>query len=466
MAITTRHGSGMFVLLNLVLGALTFLVFLSTRRIILAPYHATLLNALACGILVGAVLGIILPEGFEAQQDGKEGWEASGLPILVGYAVQLCLESVGNLFGGHAHAHNHAVQPKHSPLPNAPLDDDDEEEEDVELDDGVECLGEEEEGKHQGKADAGRLFSASHISSSTDAGRPFTSNGEVVIELPHLNGAALPALSFDGPTAPAIAAVATAAARGERERISSSSVNKRSPHRHHRHPHNHHHLSIGSAEGLVDSPSPSSSAATAAERRGCCIFHPSFVGLLVHCLADGIALGASSLGTASLQGTVFSALLIHKLPVAFATGTWVTTTITAATKRPPHRQQQQQQPQQQQQQQQLQRVNTRLFLYHALAFSLASPVAAFLTHIVLQLQRRRHQHDESNSSRNVFVGQVLLFSGGTFLYVSVGHILPELMHSQQMAMGPIGRKGLVLLVVMVGMFAVPLLASLAPEDGH
>jgi len=185
----------------------------------------------------------------------------------------------------------------------------------------------------------------------------------------------------------------------------------------------------------------------------------------VHCLADGIALGASFLGTASLQGTVFLALVIHKLPVAFATGTWVTTTITRATKRPPHRQQQQQQ-QPQQQQQQLQRMNTRLFLYHALAFSLASPVTAFLTHIVLQLQRRRHQHDESNSSSNVFVGHVLLFSGGTFLYVSVGHILPEVMHSQQMAKGPIGRKGLVLLVVMVGMFAVPLLARMAPEHGH
>lgn len=52
---STRHGSGMFVFLNLLLGALTLLVFLSTRRLVLAPFHATLLNALACGILVGGV---------------------------------------------------------------------------------------------------------------------------------------------------------------------------------------------------------------------------------------------------------------------------------------------------------------------------------------------------------------------------------------------------------------------------
>ncbi len=439
-----------FVILNVLLGIATFLVFAGTRQLpACTPDKAHLLQALACGVLVGSVLGIILPEGFEVQAHSEDGeGEMSGLPVVLGYALQVLLDAAANQCAPHAH-HPAAAStlPKHSPLPHAPLDDDeedddDEDEADEEMAGGAECLEEEEE-RNRRKS---RLLSASHLSSSyTQAAAkgppppPSSPEREVVIELSAMGATAAP----PPPTAGSKSHEAKAL-------DGSSSKRRESPYRTRHHSHtSHHHLSISSAEGFVDPPS--SSLPTADSTTHSCLFSPSFLGLLVHCLADGLALGASSLGgSKSLQWTVFFALTIHKLPVAFATGTYVAKTTTATPRRASSLSQQSYQPRQQ---------HTRRFLYHALAFSLASPLAALLTHAVLR------QHSSGGES-SAFVGQALLFSGGTFLYVSVGHIMPEVLHSQQHLKGALARRWVVLLTALVGMFAVPFLARLAPEHGH
>lgn len=100
----------------------------------------------------------------------------------------------------------------------------------------------------------------------------------------------------------------------------------------------------------------------------------------------------------------------------------------------------------------------RLLLLHALVFSLASPLAAIVTHGAAGLLA----DDRTKEAEAGAVGALLLFSGGSFAYVALGHIAPEALHSPYVRRpGP--RAWMLLGVLLFGMGMVPFLAALVPE---
>lgn len=117
------------------------------------------------------------------------------------------------------------------------------------------------------------------------------------------------------------------------------------------------------------------------------------IGLIVHAAADGIALGASATHP-QLSMVVFFAIMLHKAPSAFA----LTTVLLS------------------------EGISRSRVRQHLLMFSLAAPAGAISTYILLQLFS-----DASTSSVNLeyWTGILLLFSGGTFLYVAM-HAIQEL----------------------------------------
>lgn len=128
-------------------------------------------------------------------------------------------------------------------------------------------------------------------------------------------------------------------------------------------------------------PQPKSSATT--------------VGLIIHACADGIALGASSTApSTSLSLIIFVAIMLHKAPAAFG--------LTSVLLK--------------------QGFSKRTARTHLLFFSLAAPLGAVVTWaIVHALGRARLGGDDGLTWTT---GWVLLFSGGTFLYVAM-HAMTE-----------------------------------------
>ncbi|KAI9358296.1 ZIP zinc transporter-domain-containing protein [Zopfochytrium polystomum] len=118
------------------------------------------------------------------------------------------------------------------------------------------------------------------------------------------------------------------------------------------------------------------------------------LGLVVHAAADGIALGAAVATDQSTLGMiVFLAIMLHKAPTAFGL---VTHLLREGASRKTIRQ-------------------------HLLAFSLAAPLGAFATFLVLT----QVGWDDALGMRT-WTGILLLFSAGSFLYVATVHILPEI----------------------------------------
>ncbi|KAF2862364.1 Zip-domain-containing protein [Piedraia hortae CBS 480.64] len=125
------------------------------------------------------------------------------------------------------------------------------------------------------------------------------------------------------------------------------------------------------------------------------------IGLVIHAFADGIALGAAS-SAPGLTLVIFLALMIHKAPASFG--------LTSILLK-----------------QGLPKRNAR---FHLAIFALASPVGAIVTNLltswwagpVAQTTARRHEVEANDSSYTT--GFLLLFSGGTFLYVAM-HALQD-----------------------------------------
>jgi zinc transporter 9 len=110
------------------------------------------------------------------------------------------------------------------------------------------------------------------------------------------------------------------------------------------------------------------------------------LGLVIHGLADGIALGASSLSDNKQLGlVVFLAVLVHKGPSALG----LTTTLLSLHLNPAQ-------------------VRRRLVI-----FSLAAPTGALVTYALVSLFGASADH-----GLGWWTGAVLLFSGGSFLYVA------------------------------------------------
>ncbi|KAF2730670.1 Zinc/iron permease [Polyplosphaeria fusca] len=165
------------------------------------------------------------------------------------------------------------------------------------------------------------------------------------------------------------------------------------------------------------------------------------VGLIIHACADGIALGASSTApSTSLSLVIFFALMLHKAPAAFG--------LTSVLLK--------------------QGFSKRTTRGHLLLFSLAAPAGAVATWaIVHALGRARLGGDEGLTWTT---GWVLLFSGGTFLYVAM-HSMTEATsshsHDESTTNGYIDHKSSPSLsksdiaIVMIGM-----LVPLVTQVGH
>ncbi|CAE7154911.1 unnamed protein product [Rhizoctonia solani] len=150
------------------------------------------------------------------------------------------------------------------------------------------------------------------------------------------------------------------------------------------------------------------------------------LGLVIHSMADGLALGASARsGQNALEAIVFLAIIVHKAPTALALCTALM----------PH----------------LPRQSIRR---HITAFALTSPLAALMTYFLVEFLG---EHD----SLARWTGIALLFSGGTFLYVATvlqpisahGHHEGEL------------KPGVRVLLTVLGMF-FPFVAGGILGHGH
>ncbi|KAG0307560.1 hypothetical protein BGZ98_010423 [Dissophora globulifera] len=164
--------------------------------------------------------------------------------------------------------------------------------------------------------------------------------------------------------------------------------------------------------------------------------NPITIGLVVHAAADGIALGASATRP-DLRFIVFLAIMLHKAPAAFGLSTVL-----------------------------LQHGFSRRQARQQLGiFSLAAPIGALLTYIFIQMSGQ-----QDADSLQWWTGILLLFSGGTFLYVAM-HVMSEMNNAESSSGssgyvgGSGGEKGLSVvevLCVIVGM-VVPLILSVDHE---
>ena len=115
-------------------------------------------------------------------------------------------------------------------------------------------------------------------------------------------------------------------------------------------------------------------------------------GLLIHCAADGLAVGAAALaGNARLSLMIGVAMVLHKAPMAFGLSTFL---MGAAWPWP--------------------RARRTL-----VAFSAAAPLSALATYVLLGWV--------PGLTSPTSVALCVLFSGGTFLYAAAMHILPEVL---------------------------------------
>jgi len=170
--------------------------------------------------------------------------------------------------------------------------------------------------------------------------------------------------------------------------------------------------------------------------------YPLTLGLVIHSLADGLALGASALPLSGSEGTgasasstglsivVFFALIIHKAPTALA----LSMSLLSSS---------------------LSRSECRK---HIAFFSLSTPLGALASYGILS----------TVGTGGSWTGIALLISGGTFLYVAT--VLQPLSHSEDASHGSalpsanLGEKTRALLVIS-GMF-IPFLIGIVVGHDH
>jgi zinc transporter ZupT len=150
----------------------------------------------------------------------------------------------------------------------------------------------------------------------------------------------------------------------------------------HQHEHGHQHLGCGGHHH----PRAAAGAAGAVDPA-----RQAYIGLLVHSLADGLAVGAASLSTnLAVTFTVASAMVLHKGPVAFGLTLYLQSANWDARKR-----------------------HQALLLFCGM-----SPLAAILTYGIFS------QLPGVTTTMNIAL--CVLFSGGTFLYAACIHIFPSI----------------------------------------
>lgn len=148
--------------------------------------------------------------------------------------------------------------------------------------------------------------------------------------------------------------------------------------------------------------------------------HRSFtatLGLVVHAAADGIALGAAAASShTDVEMIVFFAIMLHKAPAAFGLVTFLL-----------H-----------------EGLDRNKIRRHLLFFALAAPAGAAITYLTI-VKSGTERFSSTHST-----GVAMLFSAGTFLYVSTVHVLPELTshshHDPSATNGHFSRKQLAALI--------------------
>lgn len=298
--------------------------------------------ALGSGLLLGAGLGIIIPEGVEAIVEARESKHSSGeghfpattiaVSLLVGFMFMLVLEQL--LPGAHP------VPNMHGSIPLSPKDST------VEFDADVELGGLEEDSARSPHPPTPRSASTS----AQRSGTPRTAAGD----------------GFRIPT---------------------------------------------SGKGFTLT-----------------------LGLVLHALSDGLALGssiASDTGSQDLSLVIFAALAIHKAPTALA----LTTSLLASGTN---------------------RTDCKKFLA---LFSVSTPTGAALTYLLLWF------FQSADGGKSNWTGIAMLVSGGSFLYVAT--VLQPVSSSRPSGLpheDDIGAKTRLVFIIL-GMFA-PLLLSSLVGHGH
>ncbi|KAB2578362.1 Zinc/iron permease [Lasiodiplodia theobromae] len=134
------------------------------------------------------------------------------------------------------------------------------------------------------------------------------------------------------------------------------------------------------------------------------------IGLVIHAAADGIALGASSSTSSTKLGLIiFLAIMLHKAPAAFG--------LTSVLLK--------------------QGLSKRTARAHLIVFSLAAPAGAMVTWVIVNLLGRETLGGEEGMQ--FATGCVLLFSGGTFLYVAM-HSMQETSSSHPHSSGSLHSR--------------------------
>ncbi|KIK91593.1 hypothetical protein PAXRUDRAFT_149165 [Paxillus rubicundulus Ve08.2h10] len=174
---------------------------------------------------------------------------------------------------------------------------------------------------------------------------------------------------------------------------------------------------------LPDSPDPMGSSRRRPHTSSFQRAYPLSLGLVVHALVDGYALGVAASGShpSNLSLIVFLAIIVHKAPTALA----LTTSLLANS------------------------LPVAQCKRHLLFFSLATPVSSVLSYAFYAF----------SENRNDWSGGPLLFSGGTFLYVAT--VLQPVSDSTPESISKPGRT----VLLMVGMF-FPLLVSQLVGHSH
>lgn len=136
----------------------------------------------------------------------------------------------------------------------------------------------------------------------------------------------------------------------------------------------------------------------------------TFIGIGIHDLTDGIALGSGH-HIPELTPAIFAALILHKIPTTFS--------LSLLMFHGGYR-------------------KSRILLF-VMAALLMIPLGVLLAEVLIPLV---------GSTPQIAVGRLILYSAGTFIYISVYELLPE-MHRQTEAKARIGRFFLLGLGVML-----------------
>jgi zinc transporter 9 len=138
------------------------------------------------------------------------------------------------------------------------------------------------------------------------------------------------------------------------------------------------------------------------------------LGLSLHAAVDGLAIGsAMASGSAAISAIITLAVILHKVPAAFSLGIFST-----------H-----------------QNTEKKDVIRDVVLFSLATPVFIILSFFMLQ--------DIAHET----IGLLMLFAGGTFLYVSTVDTLPDIHNTET------GRSAMLHVVLGAGLLTLALIVA-------